>query len=156
MRTVKEISSGGVIYRVREGTTEVVLIRVGGRWCLPKGQVERGEKLKDTALREVREETGLEGQIVASIGDIAYWFTGKNKENEAIRISKRVHFYLMRCLGGDVSHHDHEVEEARWFAIAEATGWLSHQTEKEMIVRAATFLKNQPNRRRKLEGGGTV
>ena len=143
MRTVKEVSCGGVVYRLREGTTEIALIRVGRRWCLPKGQVERGEKLPDTALREVREETGLLGEIVVKIGQISYWFTGKSDDNEAIRIFKRVNFYLMRCLGGDVSQHDHEVEEARWVPISEAIGRLSHQTERSMVVRAAATLENK-------------
>lgn len=143
MRTAKEISCGGVVYRVHQGTTEIALIRVGRRWCLPKGQMERGEKLHDTALREVREETGLDGKIIARLGDISYWFTGKDRENEAIRIFKRVYFYLMRCLGGDVSWHDHESEEACWVPILEAIGRLSHQTEKRMVVKAAAYLEKQ-------------
>ena len=143
MRTVKEVSCGGVVYRRREGSTEVALIRVGHRWCLPKGQVEQGEKLHDTALREVREETGLVGKIEARIGNISYWFTGKNHDNESIRISKRVYFYLMRCLGGDVSQHDHEVEEACWVPISEAIVRLSHETEKSTVLKAAAFLENK-------------
>jgi len=143
MRTVKEISCGGVVYRRHHGTTEVALIRVGRRWCLPKGQVERGEKLQDTALREVKEETGLKGKVVAKIGDISYWFTGKNSENDAIRIFKRVYFYLMRYLGGDVSRHDHEVDEACWVPIFEAIGRLSHRTEKTTVVRAGAYLEKQ-------------
>ncbi len=65
MRTVRKISSGGVVYRKRRGITEIVLIRVGRRWCLPKGRVEEGEGLEETALREVSEETGLKGRVVA-------------------------------------------------------------------------------------------
>ena len=143
MRTANEISCGGVVYRMQQGTTEIALIRVGRRWCLPKGQMERGEKFHDTALREVREETGLDGKIVAKLGDISYWFTGKDRENEAIRIFKRVYFYLMRCLGGDVSRHDHEVEEACWVPISEAIGRLSYQTEKSTVVKAVTYLEKQ-------------
>ena len=148
MRTVKEISCGGVVYRRHEGTTEVALIRVGRRWCLPKGQMERGEKQQDTALREVKEETGLEGKIVAKIGEISYWFTGKNSENEAIRISKRVYFFLVLCLGGDMGEHDHEVEEACWVPITEAIGRLSHRTERNTVVRAAAYLEEQSQKSR--------
>ncbi len=147
MRTVKKVSCGGVVYRLREGTTEVVLIRVGRRWCLPKGQVEQGEKLPDTALREVREETGLEGKIVTQIGETSYWFTGRNNENEDIRISKRVYFYLMRCLGGDVSQHDHEAEEACWVPISEAIERLSFQTEKSTVAKAGAFLGNKTTKK---------
>lgn len=143
MRTVREISSGGVVYRKKQGAIEVVLIRVGKRWALPKGQVEAGEGLQETALREVREETGLEGNIVAKLGDITYWYTNKTKEGEAIRIFKRVYFYLLRYLKGDVSRHDHEVEEARWFPLNEARRQISYPTERDILAKAKAFLETK-------------
>ena len=142
MRTVRKISSGGVVYRRCRGSTEVALIRVRRRWCLPKGQVEEGEGLEETALREVSEETGLEVRVVAKIGDISYWFMGRTKEGEAIRIFKRVYFYLTRYLGGDVSKHDDEVAEARWFPISEAIAQLSYPTERETMRKAMALLKD--------------
>src|SRR3989304_4948342 len=114
MRTVREISSGGIVYRRSKGVTEVALIRVRDRWCLPKGQVEGGEGLMETALREVREESGLEGKVVRKLGDITYWFSNKTKEGEPVKIFKRVYFYLIRYLKGDVLEHKREVEEASW------------------------------------------
>ena len=140
MRTVREISSGGVVYRKHKGTVEIALIRVRDRWCLPKGQVEEGEGLQETALREVREETGLEGKIVEKLGDITYWYTNKTKEGETIRIFKRVYFYLIRWLKGDVSRHDDEVEEAAWFPIAKALGQIYYPTEREMVKKAEALL----------------
>jgi 8-oxo-dGTP diphosphatase len=140
MRTVREISSGGVVYRRHKGTVEIALIRVRDRWSLPKGQVERGEGLEETALREVREETGLEGKIVEKLGDITYWFTNKTREGEPIRIFKRVYFYLIRWLKGDVSRHDDEVEEAAWFPIAKALGQIYYSTEREMVKKAEALL----------------
>ena len=128
MRTLREISSGGVVFREYNGTTEVALIRVGPRWCLPKGQVEKGEELQETALREVREETGLDGEVVAKIGDITYWFTGKDKNNsDSVKIFKRVYFYLIHYLGGDMSRHDQEVEEVCWSPISEAVTLLKNR-----------------------------
>ena len=140
MRTVKEISSGGVVYRDRQGVLEVALILARRRWRLPKGQVEEGEGLEETALREVREETGLEGKVVEKLGDITYWYTNKTKEGETIRIFKRVYFYLIRWLKGDVSRHDDEVEEAAWFPIAKALGQIYHPTERDMVKKAETLL----------------
>jgi 8-oxo-dGTP diphosphatase len=140
MRTVREISSGGVVYRRHKGTVEIALIRVRARWSLPKGQVEEGEGLEETALREVREETGLEGKIVGKLGDITYWFTNKPKEGEPTRIFKRVYFYLIRRLKGDVSQHDDEVEEARWFPMAKAIGQMHYPTEREMVKKAEALL----------------
>ncbi len=140
MRTVREISSGGVVYRRYKGRTEVVLIRTRDKWCLPKGGVEEGEGLQETALREVREEAGSEGRVVAKLGDITYWYTNRTKEGETIRIFKRVYFYLIRYLKGDVRRHDDEVEEACWLPIDEAMKKLSYPTERETMRKAATLL----------------
>lgn len=143
MRTVREISSGAVVYRRNKGVTEVALIRVRDRWCLPKGQVEEGEGLQETALREVREETGLEGKVVEKLGDITYWFTNKTKERESIRIFKRVYFYLIRYLRGDVRQHDKEVEEACWVRAEEAVKKLVYRTEREMMRKALAILEDR-------------
>ena len=146
MRTVKEISSGGIVYRRTKGATEVALIRVRDRWCLPKGQVEGGEGLKETALREVREETGLEGKVVDKLGDITYWFTNKTKEGETVKIFKRVYFYLIRYLKGDVREHDREVEEACWLPIDEAVKKLAYASERQMVRKALAFLEKRASR----------
>jgi 8-oxo-dGTP pyrophosphatase MutT (NUDIX family) len=143
MRTVREISSGGIVYRRRRAAVEVVLIRVSGRWCLPKGQVEEGERLEETALREVREETGIEGEIVQKLGDITYYYTDRTKDGETIRIFKRVYFYLIRCLKGDVSQHDDEVEEACWIPMEEALKKLSYPTERGTMRKAMIVLKER-------------
>lgn len=143
MRTVRQISSGGIVCRRRKGRAEVALIRVRGRWCLPKGHVEIGEALKETALREVREETGLEGQVAEKIGDITYWYTNKSKEGETIRIFKRVYFYLIRHLKGDVRGHDEEVEEASWFPIEEAMARLAYPSERQMMRKARALLESR-------------
>ena len=140
MRTVREISSGGIVYRRRQGVAEVALIRVRKRWCLPKGQVEEGETLEETALREVREETGLKGKVVAKLGDITYWYTNKTRQGETVRIFKRVYFYLIRSLKGDLIRHDDEVEEVCWWPIAEVRRQLFYPTEREMLRKAMVLL----------------
>jgi len=151
VRTLREISSGGVVYRELNGITEVALIRVGHRWCLPKGQVEKGEELQETALREVKEETGLDGEVLAKIGDISYLFTGKDKKNtDSVKVFKRVYFYLIHYLGGDVSQHDQEVEEVCWSPIAEAVKRLSYPTERETVAKAVALLKKQPWKRQQI------
>ena len=140
MRTVKEISSGGVVFRSRQGALEVALIRARRRWRLPKGQVEEGERLEETALREVREETGLEGTVVEKLGDITYWYTNKTHDGETIRIFKRVYFYLVRYLRGDIACHDDEVEDVRWWPIEQARKRLFYPTERKMLRQAIACL----------------
>jgi 8-oxo-dGTP pyrophosphatase MutT (NUDIX family) len=149
MRTVRELSAGGVIYRRHKDRFEIVLIHVRRRWGLPKGHVEQGETVDQAALREVREETGLEGKIVKQLGDITYWYRTKSKEGEPVRIFKRVHFFLLRYHSGDVAGHDHEVDEARWFPIGQALQNLVFSTERRMVRRARNILaRRKPYRRR--------
>jgi 8-oxo-dGTP diphosphatase len=140
MRAVREVSAGGVIYRKHGGAIEIALIHVRHRWGLPKGHVEEGESIDETAIREVREETGLEGRVRKKLGDIRYSYREKRKGGEPVRIYKRVYFYLLRYIRGDVRDHDHEVEEARWFPISEAMNVLKFATERRMVQRALAVL----------------
>src|SRR5437667_9943725 len=98
MRTVRETSGGGVIYRIQRGQIQTALIRVRKRWRLPKGHVEEGERIGQTAVREVREETGLEGQVGQKLGNISDTSRAKTKEGEPIRICDRVYVLPLECL----------------------------------------------------------
>jgi uncharacterized protein involved in tolerance to divalent cations/8-oxo-dGTP pyrophosphatase MutT (NUDIX family) len=148
IRTVKEVSAGGVIYRRNADAFEVALIHVRNRWGLPKGHVEEGERVEEAALREVREETGLEGKLMRKLGEIRYSYRDKTKKNEPIRINKRVHFFLLRYVKGDVRDHDHEADDARWFPIEEAIKQLKFATERKMVHRALSVLTARQGRQR--------
>jgi periplasmic divalent cation tolerance protein len=148
VRTVTEISAGGVIYRRNSDDYDVALIHTRNRWGLPKGHVEVGERDEEAALREVREETGLEGRLIRKLGDIRYSYRDKTKEGEPARIHKRVHFFLLRYLKGDVRDHDHEADDVRWFPIEQAIKQLKFATERKMVHRALSILRARQGQRR--------
>ncbi len=105
-------------------------------WGLPKGQVEPDERPEETAVREVREESGLDAEVERDLGEISYFYVW-----EGVRIRKRVRFFLMRATGGDVSRHDHEMEEVRWFPLDEAIHIASYTSEREVLEGAARALR---------------
>jgi 8-oxo-dGTP pyrophosphatase MutT (NUDIX family) len=131
----REVSSGGVIFRKNNDSVEIALIAVKGCkvWCLPKGNIDKGEKPDVTAVREVEEETGLKGRIIEKLGEINYWYYIKEEE---ARCRKTVHFFLLEYESGDISKHDWEVDKAAWFPINDALKIASHKNEREMIEKA--------------------
>ena len=140
MKTRYEQSAGGVV--VGGSPPELVIALASRRnragnlvWGLPKGEVEPLESPDQTALREVREETGLEAEIEAPVGDISYWYVW-----DGVRIRKTVTFFLMRATGGDISQHDTEMEEVRWFPLAEGLKEAGYRSERDVIRRAAGAL----------------
>lgn len=140
----KRISSGGVIFRIQKDGIDVVIVAVRGRksWCLPKGIIDKDEDPPSAALREVREETGLKGEILDKIGRISYWYSLKNR---TVKIHKTVHFYLMKCIGGKTDDHDHEVEEAGWFPLEEALKKLSYKSERDIMKKARDMIEEGLN-----------
>lgn len=99
--------------------------------ALPKGHLDNAETAEQAAIREVREEGGVDADLVRHLGDVRYWYRRKGRS-----VPKRVRFFLFNYRSGDPSDHDDEVEEARWMGLAEASTALSYEGERQMVLRA--------------------
>ena len=128
-----EHSSGGAVISVRDGVPHVALIatRNRTRWGLPKGAVSAGETSEAAALREVREETGIEARIVKPLDTIEYFFRAGD-----ILVQKRVDFYLMEYLAGELEPQLSEVDDVEWVELSAALRRASFDSERKLLEMA--------------------
>ena len=139
METKWEFSAGGVVYKKNEKEDlEILLIRVKNRWSFPKGNIERGEPKDEAALREVKEETGVDAEIIEYLGEVDYWYS-----MDLYRIHKFVYYYLMRYKGGKITPQKEEIDEAKFFSINEVENILTYPTDKKIFERAVEALKKK-------------
>jgi ADP-ribose pyrophosphatase YjhB (NUDIX family) len=140
LRRVEETSAGGLIVENGEFGQRAALIARHDRrgrlvWSLPKGHVEQGETPEITAVREVAEETGIEGRVVAPLGVIDFWFVAEGR-----RIHKTVHHYLLLAEGGELSDEDIEVVEVAWVPLGELAQRLAYDDERRLVDQVPTLL----------------
>ncbi len=144
LRTVHETSAGGLVVddvdKPREEQLAALIGRMDRRgrmlWSLPKGHVEQGETAEQTAAREVAEETGIQGDVLAALGSIDYWFVTDGR-----RVHKTVHHYLLRFSGGELCDEDVEVTEVAWVPVAELPDRLAYADERRLAKVAHELLE---------------
>ena len=136
MKTVHHRSSGGLVVR---GSSILLISTQGGRrWQLPKGHIEEGETSEETAVREVREETGVTGRVVAPLPGVEYWFVEKGIH----RVHKQVDYFLLTYVSGDAANFDpHEVSGAEWFSWDEGISRLSFENERRVVQEARAIVR---------------
>src|SRR6202022_1167764 len=135
LRTVHETSAGGLVVDGLDGPRDSQVAALIGRidrrgrtlWSLPKGHIELGETAEQTAIREVAEETGIQGSVLAALGRIDYWFFTEGRGGH-----NTLHHYLMRCSGGQLSDEDVEVAEVAWVPIPELPSRLAYADERKL------------------------
>lgn len=143
-QAVEETSAGGLVVDFSSPGREVAVIarinRAGRlEWCLPKGHLEAGETPAQAARREVAEETGIEGKVIAPLGSVDYWFSAAG-----FRIHKVVHHFLLRAVGGDLTVEndpDHEAVAAEWVPYADLSARLSFANERRIALAASRLLR---------------
>ncbi|MFL6239642.1 MAG: NUDIX hydrolase [Actinomycetes bacterium] len=132
-RVVEETSAGGLVVEGRDGDARAALIgrydrRGRLRWSLPKGHLEAGETAEQAAVREVAEETGIRGRVIAPLGSIDFSFVAEDR-----RVHKTVHHFLLRAEGGELSHADPEVASVAWVPLDQLAGRLSYDDERRLV-----------------------
>ncbi|MFM7146880.1 MAG: NUDIX hydrolase [Actinomycetales bacterium] len=144
LRTSEETSAGGLVVDTSASVPLVALIARFDRrgqlaWSLPKGHLEAGETPEQAAIREIIEETGIVGEILAPLGIIDFWFMTPQK-----RIHKTVHHFLLRAVGGELSDEDIEVEQVEWVPLPEVGDRLRYPDERRLLVTVDDMLLQEP------------
>lgn len=140
LRQVDEFSAGGLVVDLDGDVPRGALIARTDRhgrllWSLPKGHIEAGETAEQAAVREVEEETGIAGVILAELGTIDFWFVADGR-----RIHKTVRHYLLRAVGGELSDADVEVTEVAWVPLSEIRAQLAYPDERGLVDTAGRLL----------------
>lgn len=141
--TVEETSAGGIVVDTTGELARAAVIARHNRagrleWCLPKGHLEGTETAEEAAVREIREETGISGEVIASLGSIDYWFVVEGR-----RVHKLVHHYLLRAVGGELSIEgdpDQEATDVAWVPLPELSTRLAFPNERRIARQAADVL----------------
>jgi ADP-ribose pyrophosphatase YjhB (NUDIX family) len=133
-------SAGGLVFRDNKGKLEVLLgggsKKEADYWGFPKGRQKTGELIEMTALREIREETGIQTELLALLGRSEYTLTNKNRKQH-----KFAYYYLARAIGGNLKDKDDELQYVRWVSLTKAATLLTYDADRELLIKATKMTK---------------
>ncbi|MFH0942667.1 MAG: NUDIX domain-containing protein [Candidatus Beckwithbacteria bacterium] len=143
MEIKQEFSSGGAVFKKDRDKVLWLACKHSGyhKWVLPKGLVEKGEGLKETAIREVEEECGIKTRVVIKIPEAEKYVYMMN----GVRIFKQVNYFLMEYISGDIDNHDFEMEAVEWLEFDEALERLNFHGAKKVLEKARELLVEKEN-----------
>jgi|SRR3989344_2822675 len=128
-----ETSAGGIVYRKVNSKIEVLVVQHSAHhgWVFPKGLIDSGETKETTAVREVKEEGGVAAKIIKELPPTEYFYQFNGE-----KIKKRVNYFLMEYISGDIANHDWEMEAAEWVPLEKTEEKLSFRSDKEVFKEA--------------------
>jgi 8-oxo-dGTP diphosphatase len=140
---VFEFSAGGVVYKIENNSIMILVSQHSYHhgWVFPKGLIGDREHIKEetkeeTAVREVKEETGAEGEIVQELKPVTYWYV-----MDDIKRKKTVYYFIMKYMGGDITKHDHEMEAVEWLPMDQILDRLTYKSDKDIFLEAEPIIK---------------
>ncbi len=140
-----EFSAGGIIYKIENGELFILISQHSQHkgWVFPKGLIGdhvENETKEATAIREVKEETGVEAEIQKTITPVTYWYVWEEEKRK-----KTVYYFIMKFTGGDITKHDHEMQAVEWVRENDVLEKLSYKSDKDAFVEALPEIKTLAN-----------
>lgn len=138
----REFSAGGIVFKHEDHKLMILVAQHSGHhgWVFPKGFIGdkiEGESKEATAIREVEEETGVQGKILEPVTPITYWYQMEDEKHQ-----KTVYYFIMEDIGGDITKHDWEMENVEWLPLNEVEDRLTYDSDKKVWIEARQKIEN--------------
>lgn len=142
-----EFSAGGIVWTRKDAKIYILVSQHSQHlgWVFPKGLIGdkdhfKGEKKETTAVREVKEETGAEAEIIEQITPVTYWYVLEGEKRK-----KTVYYFIMKYTGGDITKHDHEMADVQWIESSKVLDKLTYKADKDAFREAFPIIKRLAN-----------
>ena len=143
-----EFSAGGIVFKKERGQLYILVSQHSQHkgWVFPKGLIgdseeTRGEKKEITAVREVKEETGADAEILKPVTPITFWYVWEGEKRK-----KTVYYFIMKFTGGDITQHDDEMQAVEWLLENEVLDRLTYKGDKDAFKEALPQILSLANK----------